>query len=80
MHLARCIELTLPVVTELGRTIGHLSQVEKETAPVKHALAVQNAMATGNYHRFFKLYDWAMSRTHALDIMVNANILSRVTK
>jgi hypothetical protein len=44
---------------ELGRTIGHLSQVEKETAPVKHALAVQNAMATGNYHRFFKLYEAA---------------------
>jgi hypothetical protein len=31
--------------------------VEKETAPVKHALAVQNALATGNYHRFFKLYE-----------------------
>lgn len=46
-------------VTELGRTIGHLSKVEKETAPVKHALAVQNALATGNYHRFFKLYEAA---------------------
>lgn len=44
---------------ELGRTIGHLSKVEKETAPVKHALAVQNALATGNYHRFFKLYEAA---------------------
>lgn len=46
-------------LAELGRTIGHLSKVEKETAPVKHALAVQNAMATGNYHRFFKLYEAA---------------------
>lgn len=45
--------------SELGRTIGHLSKVEKETAPVKHALAVQNALATGNYHRFFKLYEAA---------------------
>ncbi|KAJ9110000.1 hypothetical protein QFC20_003074 [Naganishia adeliensis] len=45
--------------SELGRTIGHLSKVEKETAPVKHALAVQNALATGNYHRFFKLYETA---------------------
>jgi hypothetical protein len=44
---------------ELGRTISHLSKVEKETAPVKHALAVQNALATGNYHRFFKLYEAA---------------------
>jgi hypothetical protein len=42
--------------TELSRSIGHLTAEEKAQGPVKQALDISTAMATGNYHRFFKLY------------------------
>lgn len=42
---------------ELGRTIAGISPAEKREEAVSHALAVHTAVTTGNYHRFFKLYE-----------------------
>lgn len=42
--------------TEILRTLKHLSTEEKRSEPVSHALQVRQALAQGNYGRFFKLY------------------------
>jgi hypothetical protein len=34
----------------------HLTPVQKNDPAISHALKVRSSMATGNYHRFFKLY------------------------
>ncbi len=41
---------------ELSRTIGNLTPAEKAQPVVKQALEITTALATGNYHRFFKLF------------------------
>ena|SRR5258706_6005733 len=41
---------------ELNILVSELTPQEKATPEVRHAIAVQMAMATGNYHKFFVLY------------------------
>lgn len=34
----------------------HLTKAHKEDPAIGHALKVRSSIATGNYHRFFRLY------------------------
>jgi hypothetical protein len=36
--------------------LAELTTADKEELPIKHALKVRSALATGNYHQFFRLY------------------------
>jgi hypothetical protein len=42
--------------TGMNDTLADLTTAEKETFPIKHALAVRSAMALGNYHKVFRLH------------------------
>lgn len=42
--------------TALSDMLADLTTAEKEEPPIKHALCVRSALALGNYHRFFRLY------------------------
>ncbi|POS87276.1 hypothetical protein EPUL_003518 [Erysiphe pulchra] len=42
--------------TALNDILADLTTAEKEEPPIKHALCVRSALALGNYHRFFRLY------------------------
>jgi hypothetical protein len=41
---------------ELNLYVSQLTHKQKTSSAVKHALAVQRALALGNYHAFFELY------------------------
>jgi len=41
---------------ELNLYVSQLTSKQKASSAVKHALAVQRALAIGNYHAFFDLY------------------------
>jgi len=43
--------------SELNLYVGQLTAKEKNAPAVRHAMDVQRAMAMGNYHAFFKLYE-----------------------
>ncbi|KAI0044526.1 hypothetical protein FA95DRAFT_1544980 [Auriscalpium vulgare] len=71
--------------SELNLYVGQLTPRQKADAAVQHALAVQRAMAMGNYHAFFECYITAPNmggyimdhfvareRVHALLIMSKA--------
>ena len=42
--------------TDLNLYVGQLTQQQKSDQAVRHALAVQRAVAMGNYHTLFDLY------------------------
>jgi hypothetical protein len=42
--------------SELNLYVSQLTPKQKASSAVKHALAVQRALALGNYHAFFELY------------------------
>ncbi|KAI0033678.1 SAC3/GANP/Nin1/mts3/eIF-3 p25 family-domain-containing protein [Vararia minispora EC-137] len=42
--------------SELNLYVGQLTPEQKGSKPVRHALAVQRALAIGNYHALFELY------------------------
>lgn len=44
------------VLLTFGCLNARLSNEDKEADAVKHALAVQSAVSSGNYVRFFRLY------------------------
>ena len=44
------------MVAELNLYVSQLTSKQKASAAVKHALAVQRALALGNYHAFFEYY------------------------
>lgn len=46
----------LPAVVELNLYVSQLTSKQKASTAVKHALAVQRALALGNYHAFFEQY------------------------
>lgn len=46
----------------LNDVLADLTLAEKEEPAIKHALSVRSAVALGNYHRFFKLYDETPNR------------------
>ncbi|KAK3389352.1 SAC3/GANP/Nin1/mts3/eIF-3 p25 family-domain-containing protein [Podospora didyma] len=43
--------------TALNDALADLTPTEKKELPIKHALDVRSALALGNYHRFFRLYN-----------------------
>lgn len=43
--------------TELNNALADLTAAEKKDTAIKHALDVRSALALGNYHRFFQLYN-----------------------
>ncbi|KAL2018228.1 hypothetical protein VTK56DRAFT_1135 [Thermocarpiscus australiensis] len=43
--------------TELNNALADLTPAEKKDKAIKHALDVRSALALGNYHRFFQLYN-----------------------
>jgi hypothetical protein len=43
--------------TELNNALADLTAAEKKDKAIKHALDVRSALALGNYHRFFQLYN-----------------------
>lgn len=43
--------------TELNNALADLTVAEKKDKAIKHALDVRSALALGNYHRFFQLYN-----------------------
>jgi hypothetical protein len=43
----------------LNDAMADLTPAEKEEPPIKHALQVRSALALGNYHKFFQLYNHA---------------------
>jgi SAC3 family protein LENG8/THP3 len=61
-HRAGCgANLNFPHVkwTELNLFVSQLTSEQKSWSEVKHALDVQRALAMGNYHALFKLYESA---------------------
>jgi SAC3 family protein LENG8/THP3 len=44
------------VLVELNLYVSQLTSKQKASLAVKHALAVQRALALGNYHAFFEQY------------------------
>ncbi|KAH8556328.1 SAC3/GANP/Nin1/mts3/eIF-3 p25 family-domain-containing protein [Umbelopsis sp. PMI_123] len=42
--------------SDINALMKHLTPVQKNDPAISHALKVRSSMATGNYHRFFKLY------------------------
>ncbi|CAO3677593.1 unnamed protein product [Umbelopsis ramanniana] len=42
--------------SDINALLKHLTPVQKNDPAISHALKVRSSMATGNYHRFFKLY------------------------
>lgn len=45
-----------PLRADLNLYVGQLTPAQKSAAPIKHALAVQRAMSTGNYHLLCDLF------------------------
>ena len=43
--------------TDLNDVLADLTPTDKQRPGVRHALQVRSALASGNYHRFFRLYD-----------------------
>jgi len=44
------------LVAELNLYVSQLTSKQKASAAVQHAMAVQRALALGNYHAFFEYY------------------------
>lgn len=43
--------------TGMNDVLADLTPADKQKPGVRHALQVRSALASGNYHRFFRLYD-----------------------
>lgn len=57
---------------EIQRLMRVLTNEERESECVKHALQVRKALASGNYGRFFKLYlDSPNMGGHLMDIFID---------
>ena len=61
----------------LNDAIADLTATDKEALPIKHALQVRSALASGNYHRFFQLYmDTPNMGAYLLDMFVERERLA----
>ena len=85
LRLGRCILMN--TFQDLNLLVGQLSGKQKVSNAIKHALEVQRALSTNNYHAFFELYSNAPNmgayimdhfvdreRTKALMIMSKAYV------
>ena len=50
------IKIELSQSLDINALIAELTDEMKENKAIKHALDVRSALATSNYHKFFKLY------------------------
>ncbi|KAK0641709.1 GANP domain-containing protein [Cercophora newfieldiana] len=61
----------------LNDVLADLTTAEKAERPIKHALDVRSALALGNYHRFFRLYnDTPNMGAYLLDMFVGRERLA----
>lgn len=68
-------------VQELSSELAQMSEEELKEAPVQHALAVRNALVTGNYAAFFRLYAEAPNMgSYLLDGMLLRQRVIALTK
>ena len=62
---------------DMNHVLAELTPADKRQPNVKHALQVRSALASGNYHRFFKLYDTAPAMgVCLLDLLVERERLA----
>lgn len=63
--------------TDLNDVLADLTPADKQKPGVQHALQVRSALASGNYHRFFRLYDEApFMGPYLLDMFVQRERLA----
>ena len=63
--------------TELNNALADLTSAEKKDKAIKHALDVRSALALGNYHRFFQLYNETPNMgAYLMDMFVGRERLS----
>ncbi len=62
---------------DLNDVLADLTTADKQKAGVQHALQVRSALASGNYHKFFRLYDEApFMGPYLLDMFVQRERLA----
>ncbi|KAI5257069.1 hypothetical protein E4T42_01143 [Aureobasidium subglaciale] len=68
----------------MNDVLADLTSADKQYPAVKHALAVRASLATGNYHKFFRLFNESPNMgAYLMDMFVNrerVNALSAVCK
>lgn len=63
--------------TDLNDVLADLTPTDKQKPGVQHALQVRSALASGNYHKFFRLYDEApFMGPYLLDMFVQRERLA----
>lgn len=63
--------------TDLNDVLADLTPADKQKPGVQHALRVRSALAAGNYHKFFRLYDEApFMGPYLLDMFINRERLA----
>ena len=63
--------------TDMNDVLADLTPADKQRPGVQHALQVRSALASGNYHKFFRLYDEApFMGPYLLDMFVQRERLS----
>ncbi|KAL3475286.1 SAC3/GANP/Nin1/mts3/eIF-3 p25 family-domain-containing protein [Aspergillus californicus] len=66
--------------TAMNDALADLTQTDKRSLAVKHALDVRSALALGNYHRFFQLYlDTPNMGAYLMDMFVDRERLSALS-
>ena len=63
--------------TDMNDVLADLTSTDKQKPGVQHALKVRSALASGNYHKFFRLYDEApFMGPYLLDMFVQRERLA----
>jgi hypothetical protein len=67
--------------TGLNEILAQLTPAEKEEPAVRHALEMRSSLASGNHHRFFRLYlDVPNMGAYLVDMFVTRERLTALTK
>jgi hypothetical protein len=65
----------------LNEILAELTPAEKEEPAVRHALETRSSLASGNHHRFFRLYlDVPNMGAYLMDMFVQRERLSALAK
>ena len=63
--------------TDMNDVLADLTEADKQSPPVKHALEARSSLALGNYHRFFRLYlETPNMGAYLMDMFVNRERLA----
>ena len=63
--------------TDMNDVLADLTEAEKHSPAVKHALEARSSLALGNYHRFFRLYlETPNMGAYLMDMFVNRERLA----